>query len=76
MRESDLGASGEVRVLNAVGAYLWESLDGELTVAELATQVRQTYDVSESQAEADVLEFLDELASEKWLSIRSVAETC
>jgi hypothetical protein len=65
--------SGEIRVLNSVGAFLWQTLDGELTAAELAKRVTQSYQVSQPQAEADVLAFLEELAREEWLSIRPSA---
>lgn len=68
--------SGEIRVLNRVGAFLWQILDTDLTMGELARQVSQTYQVSESQAQADVSEFLDELESETWISTRRASESC
>ena len=53
---------GKVRVLNAVGARVWELADGQRTVAEIAQTITTEYDVELSRAQADVLAFCGDLA--------------
>jgi hypothetical protein len=53
---------GKVRVLNAVGARVWELADGQRTVAEIAQTITAEYDVELPRAQADVLAFCDDLA--------------
>lgn len=49
---------GQVKVVNQVGARIWELLDGRRSVREIAAQICAEYQVDLSQAEADTLEFL------------------
>jgi hypothetical protein len=53
---------GVVRVLNAVGARLWELADGGRTVGELADIIAAEYDVDKERASADALAFCEDLA--------------
>jgi hypothetical protein len=53
---------GKVRVLNTVGARVWELADGQRTVAEIAQIITAEYDVELPRAQADVLAFCDDLA--------------
>jgi hypothetical protein len=53
---------GKVRVLNAVGARVWELADGQRTVAEIAQTITTEYDVELPRAQADVLAFCGDLA--------------
>lgn len=53
---------GKVKVLNEVGAYIWSRVDGNQSVSEIAAQVSGAYAVSQQEAEADTLSFLEELA--------------
>lgn len=48
---------GKVRVLNSVGARIWELADGGRSIGEIARQVAQEYEVDLPQAEADALAF-------------------
>lgn len=52
---------GKVRVLNSVGARLWELADGERTIAEMARVVAQEYDVEQARAEKDAAAFCRDL---------------
>jgi hypothetical protein len=52
---------GEVKVLNEVGARIWELADGSRSVREIAAAIASVYDVSQREAEADTVEFLQEL---------------
>jgi hypothetical protein len=60
---------GKVRVLNAVGARVWELADGQRTVAEIAQTITAEYDVELPRAQADVLAFCDDLAQADVLMI-------
>lgn len=56
-----LPSQGKVKVLNEVGSRIWELLDGERTVNEIAVAVVQEYEVSQAMAEKDALEFVNDL---------------
>jgi hypothetical protein len=52
---------GEVKVLNEVGARLWSLADGQHTIAAMAAVISTEYETEPSQAEADALEFVEQL---------------
>ena len=52
---------GMVRVLNAVGARLWELADGRHSVADLVAAIVAEYDVDPNRAQDDVLAFCEDL---------------
>ncbi len=54
-------ASGTVKVLNDVGARIWELADGQRTVAAIADILCTEFDVDAAQAQSDVLAFVSEL---------------
>ena len=47
--------------LNAVGAYIWSSLDGERSLGEICDDLRTEFDVQKEQAENDLCDFIYEL---------------
>ena len=49
--------------LNETGSRIWAWLDGKPTVGELAARMQSEFKVSEEQAQADVIAFLEELAA-------------
>lgn len=53
--------SSEVKVLNEVGAHIWELVDGQRTVREIAAAICTTYEVEPAQAEADTQAFVEDL---------------
>lgn len=55
-------AQGKVRVLNSVGARLWDLANGKRTIQEMAHLIAQEYAVEQSRAEADAVAFCDDLA--------------
>lgn len=57
-------SDGQIRVLNGVGALVWQSMDGHRTVGDLADLVCAEYKVSLPQAEEDILHFLQPLAED------------
>ena len=54
-------AQGTVRVLNPVGARLWELADGSREVTEMAGELVARYKVSLDQAQRDALAFFEDL---------------
>jgi hypothetical protein len=57
-----LSEQGQVKVLNEVGARIWTLADGTRTLRDIAAAICAEYDVDPAQAEADVLEFVGQLA--------------
>jgi len=58
----------EVKVLNPVGTKIYSLLDGQHTVEEIVAAVVEEFDVAESQARADVEQFLATLEAEGMLA--------
>jgi hypothetical protein len=52
---------GKVRVLNEVAGRMWELIDGQRSLAEIAAIVSQEYEAQLDQVESDVVVFLDDL---------------
>ena len=47
--------------LNPAAKYIWELLDGKLTLEEITRGVMNSFGIERQQAEDDVYEFIDEL---------------
>jgi hypothetical protein len=54
-------------VLNSVGAFIWELLDGESDMDAICRRITAEFDVEESEARADLEDFLRTLASKGML---------
>lgn len=52
-----------IYTMNPVGAFIWEKLDGRITLAELQAAIVSEYDADPAAVAADVVEFLQELES-------------
>ncbi len=46
---------------NQTASHIWQQLDGERTVAELVSALRDEYEVESEVAERDVVEFLESM---------------
>ena len=57
--------SGSYFSLNSVGTRIWENLDGSKTVEDLADVIVAEYDVSNEQAQTDVLNLVSVLIEEE-----------
>lgn len=55
---------GDYYSLNKVGARLWVLTDGSKTIADLAGQITQEFDISLEQAEVDIIELAQQLEKE------------
>ena len=49
---------GELKVVNDVGARIWELADGTRTIADLINVIFDEYEVIREQAEKDVSDFI------------------
>jgi pyrroloquinoline quinone biosynthesis protein D len=54
---------------NDVGTRVWELVDGQRTVAEIAAVISGEYEVEPAVAETDILAFLDELLHKDLISV-------
>ena len=50
-----------IYTLNEVGAYIWDKIDGQRTVAELLALTVEEFEVSEEEAQKDLTEFIEQL---------------
>lgn len=57
-----LPQEGLVKVLNEVGARIWDLSDGSNSVKDIAGIICKEYEVESSQAESDVVEFVEVMA--------------
>jgi len=53
---------GKVKVLNDVGAVIWQLVDGSRTLQEIAVILYETFDVNLEKAETDTINFITELS--------------
>jgi hypothetical protein len=60
--------AGDLRVLNQVGATIWQLLDGSHDIAALEAELVRRYGIPSRQARADLEAFLRELDSRNLLS--------
>jgi len=66
-----LPGKGEVKVLNDVGATIWQLADGQRTVRDIARLICGQYQVTQAEAEADALEFVAELVRKGLVTVRA-----
>jgi hypothetical protein len=75
-RETDDGAvlvspqAGDLRVLNRVGATIWQLLDGRQDVAALEVELVRRYQITAEQAHTDLGAFLVDLQRQNLISWR------
>ena len=65
-----IAGKGEVKVLNEIGARIWSLIDGTRTVGDIAGLICSEYDVEPAQAEADAIEFIEQLVGKGILTLR------
>jgi hypothetical protein len=58
-----VGDLDAIFTLNDVGSHIWQLIDIPTTVQAIVESVARTFDVSSGEAERDVVEFLDKLAT-------------
>ena len=63
-----LADSGQVTILNELGAFIWQLCDGEHTLDQIVAEIVDEYEVQPETAAQDASEFLDSMAE-----IRAIA---
>ena len=48
--------------INIVAEFIWERMDGQRTLDQIAHEVSEHFEVGADQARSDVVEFVDELS--------------
>jgi hypothetical protein len=56
--KDNVGDMGSIYKLNEIGAFVWEQLDGERSLATLKDKIIAEYEVAPRKAEADLSEFV------------------
>ncbi|MBI4247835.1 MAG: PqqD family protein [Candidatus Rokubacteria bacterium] len=59
----NMGDLESLFTLNAVGARVWELLDGGRRLGEIRDVIVAEFEVTPGQAEADLVDFIDKLAA-------------
>ena len=68
-KHSDLSMEEDAGfILEGVGKVIWNLLDGTNTVQSLIEQVSLEYDATEDEIAVDVVDFLDQLATQGMIS--------
>ncbi|OXM13710.1 lasso peptide biosynthesis PqqD family chaperone [Paenibacillus herberti] len=62
-------SDGKYYNLGAIGGRIWELIETPCTIQELKAQLMQEYGVAESDCEEDLSEFLNQLLSEKLITV-------
>ncbi len=60
---------GDVRVLNSVGAKVWELIDGHRSISQIAEEITSNYEVSFDDASRDLQDYLEIMLAQgllKW----------
>jgi hypothetical protein len=60
-----LAESGQVEILNEVGARVWALADGTRSLAQIVDEIVNEFDVGAEEASADVLHFIERLVAER-----------
>jgi Coenzyme PQQ synthesis protein D (PqqD) len=69
-----LAESGQVHILNEVGARVWELADGTRSLAQIVAEVVNEFDVGAEEATSDVLSFIDHLVAERIVIVQDHPE--
>src|SRR5580658_583849 len=60
---ANVGDLASIYRFNGTGSLIWKLLESPVTVAQLAAEVAQAYEVEPAQAERDVTDFVSEMKS-------------
>ncbi|MCE7938125.1 PqqD family protein [bacterium] len=64
---------GQIKVLNDVGARVWQLADGTRTVRSIVAEICLEYEVEQERAEADTLAFIADLEAKSLLMLEPSA---
>ena len=59
--KNNVGDMSCIYNLNAVGAFIWDHLDGEKTLSDILNMIADEFDVSDQDAEIDLQDYISDL---------------
>lgn len=65
---------GDYYSLNKVGARIWTLSDGTKSIRELADEIMAQFDISQKEAERDIIELAEHLEKEGLVKVAETAE--
>jgi hypothetical protein len=69
--KDNVGDMGSIYNLNDVGAFVWEQVDGVKSLQEIKNRLLAEYEVSASEAEDDLFEYMAQLKEIDAVKLRS-----
>lgn len=60
---------GKVKVLNQVGAAIWNLVDGQRTIEQISEEICTQFEIDQTTAEADALSFFADLVERNMVRI-------
>ena len=57
----NVGDLENIYTLNEVGAFIWELIDGKRQLKEIKERIVEEFEVSEEEAENDLIDFIQQL---------------
>jgi hypothetical protein len=60
---------GKVKVLNEVGASIWELVDGQRSILQITEEICMQFEIDHSRAQADALIFFADLLERDMVTI-------
>ena len=60
----------KIRNLNETGSRIWELLAEKLTVGDIIRHIHAEFDVSEAQAQSDVMAFLEQMMAKGLVAVQ------
>lgn len=67
-----LPQQGKVKVLNEVGAAIWELIDGKRDIQKISEYISSEFDVDQYTAEKDTLRFITELLEREIITTSAI----
>lgn len=63
-----LPGRGQYKILNGTGTRIWDLIDGQRTLDEIAAVIAEEYDVDHERSRSDVEDFLSDLKANGMLA--------
>ena len=64
------GQKGKVRVVNPVGAYIWDLIDGQTPVDEIVNRVKSSFFYQYDSIHSDVIHYLQQLSERSLIYLK------
>ena len=64
------GQKGKVRIVNFVGDFIWNLIDGHKSIAQIIDQVKSEFSYQVDTIKTDVIHYLQELSDRSLIYLR------